>query len=120
MPRPKKCRRICCMPLVNAFEPVGAPHKREQVILNVEEYEIIRLIDLEGLSQDESAERMGVARSTVQRIYDEARSKLADFIVNGKMIRIEGGDYQLCEGNLSEPCGCLQCHRKHNHHENRF
>lgn len=116
MPRPKKCRRICCMPLVNAFEPVGVQHTEERVILNVEEYEIIRLIDLEGLSQDESAERMGVARSTVQRIYDEARRKLADFIVNGKTIHIEGGDYRLCEGNPSKPCGCRQCHRQRDHH----
>ncbi|ADU27774.1 DUF134 domain-containing protein [Ethanoligenens harbinense] len=115
MPRPKKCRRICGMPPVKSFEPVGAPLVGETVTLTVDEYEIIRWIDLEGLSQDESAERMGVARSTVQRIYDEARKKLADFIVNGKTIRIEGGDYQLCEGDLSKPCGCHKCRRQRNH-----
>jgi len=119
MPRPRKWRKVCCMPRVNTFGPVGAPYVDEPVNMGVDEYEIIRLMDLEGLSQDESAERMGVARSTVQRIYDDARKKLADFLINGKSLRIEGGDYRLCEGNAQEKCGC---HGRCRHHgqQNNF
>lgn len=94
------------MPQVDAFAPVGASQTEELVTMSVDEYEIIRLMDLEGLSQDESAERMGVARSTVQRIYDDARKKLADFLINGKSLRIEGGDYRLCKGGEQERYGC--------------
>lgn len=113
MPRPRKWRRVCCMPQVNAFEPVDASHMEEPVNMSVDEYEIIRLMDLDGLSQGESAERMGVARSTVQRIYDDARKKLADFLINGKSLRIEGGDYRICEGDAQEQCGC---HGRCRHH----
>ncbi len=62
-----------------------------EVILSVEEYETIRLIDLEGLEQKECAERMGVARSTVQRMYSHAKTKVADSLANGKVLKIEGG-----------------------------
>lgn len=100
------------MPRVEAFGPVGESHTDEWVTMSVDEYEIIRLMDLEGLSQDESAERMGVARSTVQRIYDDARKKLADFLISGKSLKIEGGDFRLCEANEQERCGCHgHCHR---------
>lgn len=113
MPRPRKWRRVCCMPRVDAFVPAGESHPDVSVTMSVDEYEIIRLIDLEGLSQDESAERMGVARSTVQRIYDDARKKLADFLINGKSLRIEGGDYRLCEADEQQRCGCRgRCHRQ--------
>lgn len=94
------------MPQVDAFAPVGASYTDEPIRMSVDEYEIIRLMDLEGFSQDESAERMGVARSTVQRIYDDARKKLADFLINGKSLRIEGGNYRLCEGDEQERHGC--------------
>lgn len=81
--------------------------------MSVDEYEVIRLMDLEGLSQDESAERMGVARSTIQRIYDASRKKLADFLINGKSLRIEGGDFRLCEANEQERRGCCgDCRRR--------
>lgn len=101
------------MPRVDAFVPAGESHPDVSVTMSVDEYEIIRLMDLEGLSQDESAERMGVARSTVQRIYDDARKKLADFLIHGKSLKIEGGDYRLCEANEQECCGCRgHCHRQ--------
>ena len=64
--------------------------------MTVEEYETIRLIDLEGKTQQECSERMEVARTTVQGIYDVARKKLADALVNGKHLNIGGGDYELC------------------------
>ena len=72
----------------------------------------IRLIDLEGFTQEECASQMNVARTTVQGIYIEARKKLAESLVNGKVLLIEGGEYRLCEG-LGNSCG-RGCH-KHRH-----
>ena len=76
MPRPKKCRRICALPRCSSFGPLeGAADGR--VEMAVEEYEAIRLIDLLGCTQEECAAQMGVARSTVQQVYDTARRRLA-------------------------------------------
>lgn len=66
--------------------------------MTVDEYETIRLIDLEGCTQEECARQMRIARSTVQMIYNEARRKSADCLVNGKPLIIEGGNYRLCDG----------------------
>lgn len=103
MPRPRKWRRVCCMPAVSEFHPDGEIKATQSLMMTVEEYEIIRLIDWEGLSQEEAAGEMDVARSTVQRIYEEARRKLADCLVNGKTLKISGGNYRLCSGG--EQCG---------------
>lgn len=65
--------------------------------MGLDEYEAIRLIDLEGLQQEQAAVQMGVARTTVQAIYNQARRKMADCLVNGRMLRIEGGDVSVCE-----------------------
>jgi predicted DNA-binding protein (UPF0251 family) len=97
MPRPKKWRKVCCLPLVNRFGPLNGDKPISRIIMTVEEYECIRLIDLEGLKQEECAEHMKIARTTVQGIYDDARKKIADSLVNGKILLIEGGDYQLCD-----------------------
>jgi len=78
--------------------------------MSVEEYETVRLIDLEGLKQEECAEHMKIARTTVQKIYDDARKKIADAIVNGKKLVINGGDYMLCDGS-GYFCGRNGCHR---------
>lgn len=112
MSRPKKWRKVCFLPESNLFGPLTAHTLARKVILmNVEEYESVRLIDLEGMSQEECAERMNVARSTVQRIYNDAKKKIADALVNGNILKIEGGDYKLCDE--SEPVyGCGMC-RKH-------
>ena len=98
MPRPKKCRRVCEAPQTVGFAPENMTQSSRPVILTVEEYETIRLIDREGLSQEECGERMQVARTTVQQIYANARKKLADVLVEGLPLRIEGGDYELCSG----------------------
>ncbi|MCO5387685.1 DUF134 domain-containing protein [Desulfosporosinus sp.] len=111
MPRPRKWRKVCCLPESNSFGPLNTLINQEHfVIMTVDEYETIRLIDLEGFTQEESADQMNIARTTVQRIYNDARRKLADSLVNGKMLRIEGGDYKLCDG-LEKTCGCGGCLR---------
>lgn len=105
MPRPMKWRKICCLPECKRFGPLDAESGDMNCIrMTVDEYETIRLIDLEGLNQEECASRMNVARTTVQGIYVEARKKLAQSLVNGKVLLIEGGEYQLCNG-IGEGCG---------------
>ncbi|MBP2655963.1 MAG: putative DNA-binding protein [Firmicutes bacterium] len=112
MPRPRKWRKVCCLPESNRFGPLNVPSDQEQfTIMTVDEYETIRLIDLEEFTQAECAEQMKIARTTVQRIYNDARKKLAEVLVNGIVLRIEGGDYKLCDG-LEKFCVCGGC-RKH-------
>lgn len=76
--------------------------------MTIEAYETIRLIDLEGLTQEECAERMNVARTTVQRIYNEARKLIATALVHGQRLKIEGGNYKLCEKSQKRH-GCGRC-----------
>ncbi len=72
--------------------------------MTVDEYEAIRLIDLEGFTQEECAGQMNIARTTVQGIYNDARKKVAESLVNGKVLFIEGGEYRLCDGR-GKLCG---------------
>ena len=111
MPRPKKCRRVCDYPQTLTFLPEDHKNREQVVILTVDEYETIRLIDKEGLSQEQCGDFMQVARTTVQQIYASARKKLADVLVDGLPLRIEGGDYQLCSGD-SQGCGCTNCYKQ--------
>ena len=99
------------MPPVRAFAPVGCAGDSPAVILTVDEYESIRLIDHMGFSQEDCGQYMNIARTTVQQIYTAARKKLAGALVNGLSIRIEGGDFRLCSGEEAH-CGCGGC-RKH-------
>ena len=108
MPRPKRCRKVCSMPRVSEFAPIG--EDADYVVLTVDEYESIRLIDRQGFSQEECAAYMQVARTTAQQIYNSARKKLAAALVDGKGLRIAGGDYRLCDGKESF-CGCGGCSR---------
>ena len=107
MSRPTKCRRVCRFPATLEFSTVGET-MGEPVILTVDEYETIRLIDKEGLSQEECGTQLGVGRTTVQKIYETARRKIADALVLGRSLRIEGGDFYLCNGN-SEFCYKKSC-----------
>ena len=111
MPRPKKCRRVCDYPQTLTFFPEDYNNREQAIILTVDEYETIRLIDKEGLSQEQCGDFMQVARTTVQQIYASARKKLADVLVDGLPLRIEGGDYQLCNGG-SPACGCSNCYKQ--------
>ena len=80
----------------------------EEIILCVDEYEAIRLIDYEGLSQEECGEYMNIARTTVQQIYAEARKKIARMLVLGTELRIQGGHYMLCH---RKSC-CCRCEKE--------
>ena len=104
MPRPAKKRYICCLPVTSAFVPEGKDIDNETVVMTVDEYETIRLIDYEGCMQEECAQQMRVSRTTVQGIYNEARKKIADALVNGKRLHINGGDYIQCR-NYEKSCG---------------
>ena len=109
--RPKKCRRVCQLPNTKEFFPAGKPACDNAVVLTVDEYETIRLIDHQDLSQEECGANMQIARSTVQGIYNSARKKLAKALVEGRSIRIEGGDYQVCDSSDGR-CGCRACHKR--------
>ena len=111
MPRPRKCRRVCRMPGNRRFGPLGGDGERAGISMTIDAFEAIRLIDLERLSQEECAVRMNVARTTAQAIYNSARMKLAEFLVDGAELSIGGGDYVLCDGG-HHGCDCARCHKR--------
>jgi len=91
-----KWRRVTFIPEITYFKPVGSPVKiPKEVNLSIEEAEAIRLNDLEGLGQEECAQRMSISRPTFHRVLASARSKLADALLNGKAIRIKGGNFEM-------------------------
>lgn len=96
MPRPRLRRRVHGAPDFTHFKPVGAPKRTlSQINLTLDETEAIRLRDFLGLSQEESARRMNVSQPTFHRILSSARKKIADFLINGKTLKIYGGEYTL-------------------------
>ena len=132
MSRPLKCRKVGCQPGVSYFKPRGIPvSKLEEVVLTVDEFEAVRLADLEVLYQDVAAKRMNISRQTFGNIVGSAHKKIADAIVNGKAIKIEGGIYQMeqmrkfscneCEHQwevaygLVRPQECPKCKGTHIH-----
>lgn len=102
MARPKKCRRICSLPEANEFAPKGISNGEINVTLD--EYEVIRQIDNLGLTHEECAKQMEVARTTITTIYDNARKKIADAMINCKVIKVDGGDIEICD-NCADCCG---------------
>ena len=111
MARPKKSRTVCFEPNITEF--VKIKNNKEFVELTVDEYETLRLIDYMGLTQLECALQMQVARSTIASIYENARYKISDSLVNGKSIKIGGGDYNLCANrkHCCGKCGTYSCGR---------
>ncbi len=96
MPRPKKCRNVWCTPYITYFKPAGIRViGLEEVVLTIDEFEAIRLKDLEGLDQEEAAKRMNISQPTFHRLVLSARKKVTDAIVNGKAIKIEGGTFKI-------------------------
>ena len=114
MPRPRKCRRICMAPRCNRFAPEDA--SGDMVVeMTLDEFEAIRLMDWEGLRQEECAAQMDVARTTVQAIYSSARKKIASCLVNGRKLVIDGGEYRLCESDGCERranCPRASCYKQ--------
>ena len=94
MPRPVKCRLIENVPQVNYFKPRGVPMTGlDEVVLALEEYEALRLADVEDLDHDRASERMNVSRQTFGRILASARKHVAEAVVLGRALRIDGGNY---------------------------
>jgi predicted DNA-binding protein (UPF0251 family) len=94
MPRPKKPRLVSGYPMMGAFVPEGIPASGE-ISLSVEGMETIRLSDFEHLDQDSAAQLMGVSRQTYGRILFDARTAIADALVTGKALRVQGGMYEF-------------------------
>lgn len=98
MARPQKSRYVCMDPKFQVFCPEGQlGNVEDDIIISVDEYEVFRLLDYEQITQQECAFQMRIARTTVTDIYNRVRAKIADALVNGKSLRIEGGNYDLCE-----------------------
>ena len=89
MPRPQRCRRICCEPEFEKFSPSGAGDTGS-VVLTLDEFEVIRLVDLEKQTHEQCAKQMDISRTTVTEICESARQKIADCLVNGKKAEYVG------------------------------
>ena len=119
MPRPFKNRKISVTPDVTYFKPRGVPMRfLESITLGHDELEAVKLADLEEMYQEQAAQKMGVSRQTFGNIINSARKKIADAMVNGKAIKIEGGpviksDKPNSSGNCAlGPGGDRRCGQK--------
>jgi len=93
MPRPQYNRVVHEPPLFSEFKPLGVKGRQlEQILLTLDEFEAFRLADNVGLSHAEAAEEMCISRSTFTRLIEKARKKIADFIIQGKLLVIDGGN----------------------------
>lgn len=117
MVRPKKKRMVNNEPDITYFKPARTPLKDLQEIgLTIEEIESVRLKDIEGLDHENCAKKMHISRSTFQRVLVSARKKIADALLNGKALRIGGGDYMMGRGQKGGQglgpdgeCVCTKC-----------
>ena len=109
MPRRKRHRFVHREPTVSVYKPAGIPIKDlDEILITVDEFESIRLADFEGLSQREACEIMKISQPTFNRVLSSARSKIAEGLVLGQVLRIEGGNYILGDGSgglLCTDCG---------------
>lgn len=116
MPRPQKCRRICKEPDYSVFSSEDSK-SIESVVIYKDEFEAIRLIDYEKKTHEQCAKIMNIARTTVTEMYEIARFKIADSIINGKKLVIAGGNYYVCDGSAYKHCGdncrfCMELERE--------
>ncbi|MBU0627890.1 MAG: DUF134 domain-containing protein [Nanoarchaeota archaeon] len=106
MVRPRKIKFVDFEPGVTYFKPRAVPlNELEEVELTIDELETMRLANIENLSQEEAAKKMGVHQSTFQRTLTRAREKVTDALVNGKAIKIHGGDYKMPGKDGTVPIG---------------
>jgi uncharacterized protein len=109
MTRPCKCRHVTGEPRIRRFKPCGVPPRElEEIRLNLDELESVRLADLEGLYQEEAAKRMNVSRQTFGNIVHAAHAKIADALVNARLLKIEGGAVQVAARRFR----CDRCHSR--------
>jgi uncharacterized protein len=107
MSRPTFCRHIAGMPDKNYFKPKGIPSSLlEEVVLTLDEFESVRLADFEGLYQEQAALKMGISRQTFGRINKTAHKKIADVLIHGKALKIEGGEIIIKE---TKQLKCQKC-----------
>jgi uncharacterized protein len=117
MPRPKCCRKIGYGPVNNYFIPQGRDNSIcSEVILTLDEFESVKLADFEKLYQAQAALKMGISRQTFGRIIESAHEKIADALLHGKALRIEGGEVSSAKANVAR---CEKC-RKHNADDNKL
>lgn len=103
--RPQKDRFVTCDPTVSYFKPRGVPlREMEEVRLTIDQMEALRLADLEGLCQEDAGKQMGVSRATFGRIIQRARQIVAEALINGKAILLEGGNYQVKQDGRQFVC----------------
>ena len=107
MPRPIRVRRVCEEPKFTRFVPSGG-NKNVSKVLSIEEYEVIRHVDYQKMTHEECAKKMEISRTTVTEIYESARFKIADALINGKTLCIEGGNYRVCDGGECN-AECINC-----------
>lgn len=120
MPRPSKCRHVSILPYITYFKPRGIPLFRlQENRLTIDELEAIRLADLETLSQEEAALQMNVSRATFGRILEKAHKIIADALINGKAILIEGGNYHTLQQNSQLRVQNQNCHICRKEEKNR-
>lgn len=106
MPRPHKERAVHTPPLHSGFKPSGIRGRfLDKLILTLDEFEAIRLADYQGLDHSQSAVKMDISRSTFSRLVEKARHKVAQFLVEGKHLQIEGGEVHF-RGNILR---CMEC-----------
>lgn len=106
MARPSKVRRVCHDPgHFNLLNDRLQCASDVSLVMTVDEYEAIRLIDYEGISQEECAIKMNIARTTAQAIYNSAREKLAKCLIDGNRLHVAGGNINVCDGSA----GCPEC-----------
>ncbi len=120
MPRPICRRRVGFIPGTRYFKPMGIPmNMLEEIVLNIDELEAVRLADYGGLYQEQAAERMQISRPTFGRIVESAHKKIADALVNGRALRIQGGNVEMHEFRDTRSgmgsggfCICPKCNTK--------
>ena len=106
MPRPRRCRRVCFSPHVTYFKPAGIRRiELEVVIITMDELEAVRLKDLENLEQKDCAKKMDISQPTFHRLLHEARKKIADALVYGKAMKIEGGPVEMAPDTRTQGHG---------------
>jgi predicted DNA-binding protein (UPF0251 family) len=111
MVRPQKNRMVAFNPKISYFKPRGIPMiDLEEVCLTVDQREALRLSDLLGMSHEDAGQRMGVSRATFGRIIQRARNAVADALINGKAINVEGGNYQII--NKARLFHCINCNHE--------